>query len=129
MTAVAEPLAQAQAQRRAELLGHKGGALGILIVAFAPDGKTLASGCGSDPKVRLWNLTVPAIRQLDGPYLERVREALTDPAAKRRALFRPDAVERMLREPNVTRTTLGSNALWQLALLEMWLQKVDESAR
>jgi asparagine synthase (glutamine-hydrolysing) len=72
---------------------------------------------------------VPAIRQLDGPYLERVREALTDPAAKRRALFRPDAVERMLREPNVTRTTLGSNALWQLALLEMWLQKVDESAR
>jgi asparagine synthase (glutamine-hydrolysing) len=35
----------------------------------------------------------------------------------------------MLREPNVTRTTLGSNALWQLALLEMWLQKVDESAR
>jgi asparagine synthase (glutamine-hydrolysing) len=37
-------------------------------------------------------------------------------------LFRPDAVERMLREPNAERTTLGSNALWQLALLEMWLQ-------
>jgi asparagine synthase (glutamine-hydrolysing) len=72
---------------------------------------------------------VPAIRQLDGPYLERVREALTDPAAKRRGLFRPDAVERMLREPNVTRTTLGSNALWQLALLEMWLQKVEDLAR
>jgi asparagine synthase (glutamine-hydrolysing) len=72
---------------------------------------------------------VPAIRQLDGFYLERVREALTDPAAKRRGLFRPDAVERMLREPNVTRTTLGSNALWQLALLEMWLQKVEDLAR
>ena len=72
---------------------------------------------------------VPAIRQLDGPYLERVRDALTDPAAKRRGLFRPDAVERMLREPNVTRTTLGSNALWQLALLEMWLQKVEDQAR
>jgi asparagine synthase (glutamine-hydrolysing) len=72
---------------------------------------------------------VPAIRQLDGPYLERVREALTDPAAKRRGLFRPDMVERMLREPNVTRTTLGSNALWQLALLEMWLQKVEDLAR
>jgi asparagine synthase (glutamine-hydrolysing) len=65
---------------------------------------------------------VPAIRQLDGPYLERVREALTDPAAKQRGLFRPEAVERMLREPNAERTTLGSNALWQLALLEMWLQ-------
>jgi asparagine synthase (glutamine-hydrolysing) len=72
---------------------------------------------------------VPAIRQLDGPYLERVREALTDPAAKRRGMFRPDTVERMLREPNVTRTTLGSNALWQLALLEMWLQKVEDLAR
>lgn len=67
---------------------------------------------------------VPAIRRLDGPHLERVREALTDPAAKRRGLFRPDAVERMLREPNATRTTLGSNALWQPALLEMWLQEV-----
>jgi asparagine synthase (glutamine-hydrolysing) len=72
---------------------------------------------------------VPAIRQLDGPYLERVREALTDPAAKRRGLFRPDTVERMLREPNVTRTTLGSNALWQLAVLEMWLQEMEGRAR
>ena len=72
---------------------------------------------------------VPAIRQLEGPYLERVREALTDPAAKRRGLFRPDAVEAMLREPNRTRTTLGSNALWQLALLEMWLQEMEDVAR
>src|SRR5918995_1536161 len=72
---------------------------------------------------------VPAIRQLDGPYLERVREALSDPAAKRRGLFRPETVERMLREPNAIRTTLGSNALWQLALLEMWLQKVEDLAR
>jgi asparagine synthase (glutamine-hydrolysing) len=72
---------------------------------------------------------VPAIRQLDGPYLERVRDALTDPAAKRRGLFRPDAVERMLREPNVARTTLGSNALWQLALLEMWLQEMEDRTR
>jgi asparagine synthase (glutamine-hydrolysing) len=31
----------------------------------------------------------------------------------------------MLADPNTTRTTLGSNALWQLALLEMWLQSMD----
>jgi asparagine synthase (glutamine-hydrolysing) len=68
---------------------------------------------------------VPAIRQLEGPYLERVREALTDPAAKARGLFRGSAVEAMLAAPNETRTTLGSNALWQLALLEMWLQVMD----
>ncbi len=65
---------------------------------------------------------VPAIRQLDGPYLERVRQALTDPAAVRRGLFRSEAIDRMLAAPNQARTTLGSNALWQLALIEMWLQ-------
>ena len=68
---------------------------------------------------------VPAIRQLEGPYLERVRAALTDPAAKARGLFRPDTVDAMLADPNTTRTNLGSNALWQLALLEMWLQSMD----
>jgi asparagine synthase (glutamine-hydrolysing) len=65
---------------------------------------------------------VPAIRQLEGPYLERVRQALTDPAARARGLFRPEAVDAMLAAPNETRTTLGSNALWQLSLIEMWLQ-------
>ncbi|HEX8509771.1 MAG TPA: N-acetylglutaminylglutamine amidotransferase [Propionibacteriaceae bacterium] len=68
---------------------------------------------------------VPAIRQLNGPYLDRVKDALSDPAAKERDLFRTDAVAAMLAEPNRTRTTLGSNALWQLALLEMWLQTMD----
>ena len=68
---------------------------------------------------------VPAIRQLEGPYLARVREALSDPAARTRGLFRDEPVQRMLAAPNETRTTLGSNALWQLALLEMWLQTMD----
>ncbi|MCU1479259.1 MAG: N-acetylglutaminylglutamine amidotransferase [Subtercola sp.] len=66
---------------------------------------------------------VPAIRQLEGPYLQRVREALTDPAARERGLFDEGTVNGLLASPNETRTTLGSNALWQLALLEMWLQK------
>ena len=65
---------------------------------------------------------VPAIRQLEGPMLAKVRDALLDPAAQRRGLFRRDTVERLLADPNTERTTLGSNALWQLGLLEMWLQ-------
>ncbi len=68
---------------------------------------------------------VPAIRQLDGPYLERVRGALNDPAARSRGLFRDEVVQKMLADPNSNRTTLGSNALWQLALVEMWLQAMD----
>ncbi|ROQ15672.1 asparagine synthase (glutamine-hydrolysing) [Rathayibacter sp. PhB93] len=66
---------------------------------------------------------VPAIRQLEGPYLERVRAALTDPAARRRGVFDPATVDALLADPNATRTRLGSNELWQLALLEMWLQE------
>lgn len=65
---------------------------------------------------------VPAIRQLEGPYLQKVRDALLDPAARERGLFHPATVESMLASPNDARTTLGSNALWQLATLELWLQ-------
>ncbi len=65
---------------------------------------------------------VPAIRQLEGAMLAKVRDALLDPAARNRDLFRHDTVERLLADPNTERTTLGSNALWQLGLLELWLQ-------
>jgi asparagine synthase (glutamine-hydrolysing) len=65
---------------------------------------------------------VPAIRHLSGPYLDLVREALTSPAAKSRGLFRPAYVERLIAAPSDHRTTLGASALWQLALLELWLQ-------
>ncbi|MGD9988888.1 N-acetylglutaminylglutamine amidotransferase [Pseudonocardia sp.] len=66
---------------------------------------------------------VPAIRHLEGPFLERVRDAVTDPVAKARGLVRGDWLEAMLTDPNTQRTNLGSNALWQVALLEMWLQE------
>ena len=65
---------------------------------------------------------MPAIRQLVGPYLDRVRDALTDPAARARGLYETATVEAMLVYPNTARTNLGSNALWQLGLIEMWLQ-------
>jgi len=65
---------------------------------------------------------VPALTHLEGGFLERVREAVTAPAAKGRGLFRPGAVDRLLAAPNDALTPLGGNPLWQLALLEMWLQ-------
>ncbi len=67
---------------------------------------------------------VPAIRYLHGPFLERVRDALCGPTGRGRGLFAPDYVDALLERPNDMRTTLGSNALWQVALLEMWLQEV-----
>jgi asparagine synthase (glutamine-hydrolysing) len=65
---------------------------------------------------------VPAIRHLEGAMLDRVRDALTAPQARRRGLFRQEYVDALLADPNTPRTTLGANQLWQLALLEMWLQ-------
>jgi asparagine synthase (glutamine-hydrolysing) len=65
---------------------------------------------------------VPGIRHLEGPMLELVRDALHAPAARARGLFRQEYVDALLADPNTARTTLGANQLWQLALLEMWLQ-------
>jgi len=52
-----------------------------------------------------------------------VTDVLTSDAARARGLFEPGPVERMLAAPNEVRTTLDSNRLWQLALLELWLQQ------
>jgi asparagine synthase (glutamine-hydrolysing) len=65
---------------------------------------------------------VPGIRHLEGPMLEMVRDALYAPAARARGLFQKEYVDALLADPNTARTTLGANQLWQLALLEMWLQ-------
>jgi asparagine synthase (glutamine-hydrolysing) len=65
---------------------------------------------------------VPGIRHLSGPLLEKVRDALTNRAARDRGLYRPTYVQKLLAAPNETRSNLGSNVLWQLGLLEIWLQ-------
>ncbi|HZU46891.1 MAG TPA: N-acetylglutaminylglutamine amidotransferase [Mycobacterium sp.] len=67
---------------------------------------------------------VPGIRHLNGPVLDMVRDALSDKAARARGLYRAETVNALLAEPNKTRTTLDANALWQLAVLEMWLQSM-----
>lgn len=65
---------------------------------------------------------VPGVTHLEGSVLERVREALHAPEARARGLFRNDRVEALLAEPNAGLTPLRGNKLWQLGLLEMWLQ-------
>ncbi|MDQ4043580.1 MAG: N-acetylglutaminylglutamine amidotransferase [Actinomycetota bacterium] len=65
---------------------------------------------------------VPALEHLEGPYLDLVKSALYAPAAKERGIFREEYVERLLGEPNDHLTRLNGNKLWQIALLELWLQ-------
>jgi len=66
---------------------------------------------------------VPALVYLRGKYLELCRDAVTSRAARQRALFRPEYVDLLVREPekHITRMTVAE--LWQIALLELWLQE------
>jgi asparagine synthase (glutamine-hydrolysing) len=65
---------------------------------------------------------VPALKYLQGSVLERVRDALTSQAARERGLFRPDYVDLLLADPGAHITPLRGSKLWQLGLLEWWLQ-------
>ncbi|MFI1168133.1 N-acetylglutaminylglutamine amidotransferase [Streptomyces sp. NPDC020801] len=65
---------------------------------------------------------VPAIKHMAGPVLQRVREALSAPEAQKRGIFRRSFVDELLAAPDTHRTRRGANALWQVALLEIWLQ-------
>ncbi|BBX61354.1 asparagine synthetase B [Mycobacterium saskatchewanense] len=66
---------------------------------------------------------VPALTHLEGPYLDMVRDALYAPVAKERGLFQSGAVDALLADPNGRLTPLRGNELWQIALLELWLQR------
>jgi asparagine synthase (glutamine-hydrolysing) len=51
-----------------------------------------------------------------------VQEALERPRARERQLFEPAYVARLLEDPSAHLTPLRGSKLWQLGLLELWLQ-------
>jgi asparagine synthase (glutamine-hydrolysing) len=65
---------------------------------------------------------VPALKYLRGPFLDFVRDILDAPAARERELFRREYVERLLADPEGELTPKRHSKLWQVALLEAWLQ-------
>ena len=65
---------------------------------------------------------VPSLKYLRGPFLDFVRDILNAPAARQRELFRRDYVERLLADPEGELTPKRNSKLWQVALLESWLQ-------
>lgn len=68
---------------------------------------------------------VPALKYLRGPYLDLVKELLNQPAARNRGLFQRPYVEELLKNPEEHITPLRGSKLWQIALLEFWLQAHD----
>lgn len=68
---------------------------------------------------------VPALKYLEGPYLDMVKDAFSSQAAKERRLFRQDYLDDLIAAPKAHITPLRGSELWQVALLEMWLQSHD----
>ena len=71
---------------------------------------------------------VPALSHLEGGVLALVRDVLTPDRVRRRGLFDPDYVQALLAEPNEHQTTLEGSKLWQVALLELWLERHVDAA-
>jgi asparagine synthase (glutamine-hydrolysing) len=65
---------------------------------------------------------VPALKYIEGGYLDFVRGILERPAARQREVFQPAYVAELLAAPREHITPLRGSKLWQVALLEYWLQ-------
>ena len=52
-----------------------------------------------------------------------MRDRLDSLQARQRGLFNPKEIDNMLKNPNEHITKLNTNSLWQVAVLEIWLQE------
>jgi len=66
---------------------------------------------------------VPALKHIQGPYLDLTREVLTNRAARDRGLFDPEYLDALFSDPTAHITPLRGSELWQVAVLEMWMQQ------
>ena len=66
---------------------------------------------------------VPALKHIQDAYLDFVRGVLDSDAARQRTLFRREYVDRLLEDPSGHITPLQGSKLWQVTLLEYWLQQ------
>ncbi len=65
---------------------------------------------------------VPALKYLQGEYLNFVKDILSQHKAQQRELFQPAYVDKLFAAPSEHITPLRGSKLWQIALLEFWLQ-------
>ena len=66
---------------------------------------------------------VPALKYPRGEVLEMMRDTVLSQRARERELFQPDYVTRLLDAPDEHITPLRGSKLWQVTLLELWLQE------
>jgi asparagine synthase (glutamine-hydrolysing) len=66
---------------------------------------------------------VPALKYIQGEYLEFVQDILDNTRARQRTLFRREYIDELLTDPAAHITPLQGSKLWQVTLLEYWLQQ------
>ena len=64
---------------------------------------------------------VPALKYIEGPYLDYVADALNSQTSINRGLFQREYIDELLSNPKDHITPLRGSKLWQVALLELWL--------
>lgn len=65
---------------------------------------------------------VPMLKYLYGDVLHKVTSALHSQQCQQRGLFNQTYINKLLLAPDAYMTPLGGSKLWQLGLLELWLQ-------
>lgn len=73
---------------------------------------------------------VPALKHIQGSFLDMILDTLGSRACRERGLYRRGAIDALARDPDQagSYTPLQGNKLWHCALLEMWLQGMDDLA-
>ncbi len=66
---------------------------------------------------------VPALKYIQGEYLDFVQDILNSDVARQRPLFQRSYVDHLLADPRAHITPLRGSKLWQITLLEYWLQQ------
>jgi len=68
---------------------------------------------------------VPALKYLEGDYLDMARSVLNRDVARQRGIFQKEYVDMLLDAPKEHITPLRGSKLWQITLLEYWLQEQE----
>ena len=66
---------------------------------------------------------VPALKYIQGEYLDFVRGIVDSERARQRPLVQRSYVDQLLEDPGAYITPLRGSKLWQITLLEYWLQQ------
>lgn len=66
---------------------------------------------------------MPALKYVRGEFLQFMRDILDSRACRERGLFQRSYIDRLLAAPEMHHTRIQGSKLWQLALLEFWLQR------